>query len=219
VAPLPAHAAVAARAADPPIYVATANQGKLHEMRSLFIAAGRSLAVYPGYRSPREGDRSYADNAALKAHALHDILRSGGQPQDVLADDSGLEVKALDGRPGVATADYGGSDAAWPQRRAKLLNELAAAGSADRRARFVCAMHFIDAAGREFAALGTVDGEIATAERGYLGFSFDPVFVYPPAAQTFAEMTDEQKNSVSHRAIAVAAIVAAIRAAAVRLKP
>jgi XTP/dITP diphosphohydrolase len=198
-------------------YVATANRGKLHEMRALFAPHGIEVLVYPGYASPAEGERSYAENAAIKAHALHERLRADGRLEGVLADDSGLEVYALDRRPGVLTADYGGSDAAWLQRRAKLLAELAASGSADRRARFVCSMHYIDPQGREFASLGTVDGEIADFERGELGFSFDPVFVYPPAGRTFAELSDEEKNRVSHRAIAAAAIVAAIDAAAVRL--
>lgn len=199
------------------IYVATANQGKLREMRGLFAASGRRLALHPEYVSPLEGERSYADNAALKALALHEILRSAGCAGGVLADDSGLEVYALDRRPGVVTADYGGPGATWPERRVKLLNELTASGSRDRRARFVCAMHYIDPRGREFASLGTVDGAIATAEHGELGFSFDPLFLYLPAAKTFAELTDEQKNRVSHRAIAAAAIIAAIDAAEIGL--
>jgi XTP/dITP diphosphohydrolase len=78
-------------------------------------------------------------------------------------------------------------------------------------------MHYIDAQGREFGSLGTVDGEIAAVERGGLGFSFDPVFLYLPAGRTFAELSDEEKNRVSHRAIATAAIVAAIDAAAAGL--
>jgi non-canonical purine NTP pyrophosphatase (RdgB/HAM1 family) len=199
------------------IYVATANLGKLHEMRALFAPHGIDVLVYPEYASPPEGEHSYAENAVLKAHALHEHLRAQGRLGDVLADDSGLEVYALDRRPGVTTADYGGPNATWPERRMKLLAELAASGSADRRARFVCSMHYIDAQAREFASLGTVDGEIAVAERGELGFSFDPVFLYPPAGRTFAELSDADKNRVSHRAIAAAAIVAAIDAAAVRL--
>ena len=199
------------------IFVATGNAGKLHELRSLLRGHGISIMSYPDYVSPAEGERSYTDNAALKARALHRQLVAAGRPAAVLADDSGLEVRALDGRPGVVTAEYGGSGAGWPQRRALLLAEVAATGSSDRRARFVCAMHFIDADGRECGALGTVDGEIAPAERGELGFSFDPIFRYAPAAKTFAELSDAEKNVVSHRAIATAGIVAAIEAAAQRL--
>ncbi len=197
--------------------VATANAGKVHELRAIFDRRGIELALFPGYTSPVEGELSYTDNAALKARALHAILRAQGRPGSVLADDSGLEVAALSGRPGVTTADYGGAGATWPQRRSLLLAELAAVGPADRRARFVCAMHFIDADGREFGSFGTVDGAIAPAEAGELGFSFDPIFLYPPAGRTFAQLRDEEKNRISHRAIAAAAILAAIDAAALGL--
>ena len=199
------------------VFVATKNAGKLREMEALFAETPFALATFEGYEDPAEGDTSNADNAALKARALHAQLARAGQRSNVLADDSGLEVRALGGRPGVLTAYYGGAELAWEQRREKLLRELAERGGADRRARFVCALHFIDAAGREFATLATVDGEIAAAQRGVLGFSFDPVFFYPPAGLTFAEMSAEEKNRVSHRAIAAAALgVAVARAGVVR---
>ncbi|HEY4440982.1 MAG TPA: RdgB/HAM1 family non-canonical purine NTP pyrophosphatase [Candidatus Elarobacter sp.] len=199
------------------VYVATTNFGKLREMEQLFADAPFTLASYGDYEDPIEGDTSYADNAALKARALHAQLLRAGRPANVLADDSGLEVYALDRRPGVLTAYYGGAHLSWSERRKKLLAELAATptGAVDRRARFVCALHFIDEKGREFAALGTVDGEIATEERGEAGFSFDPIFLYPPAGKTFAEMQGDEKNRVSHRAIAAAALIAAVSRAGV----
>jgi XTP/dITP diphosphohydrolase len=120
-------------------------------------------------------------------------------------------VFALDRRPGVLTAYYGGPDLSWAARRHRLLEELTGIG--DRRARFVSALHFIDEDGREFATMGTVDGVIASQERGELGFSFDSVFEYPQAGKTFAELTAEEKNRISHRAIASAALVAAVKAA------
>jgi XTP/dITP diphosphohydrolase len=197
------------------VYVATKNGGKLREMEALFAGAPFSLATFAGYDDPAEGDTSYADNAALKARTLHGQLERAGTPGSVLADDSGLEVYALDRRPGVLTAFYGGLHLPWSERRAKLRAELEQTGSADRRARFVCALHFIDAGGREFATLGTVDGEIAREDRGELGFSFDPVFLYPPAGRTFAELGEREKNRVSHRAIAAAALVAGLAKAEV----
>jgi XTP/dITP diphosphohydrolase len=197
------------------VYVATTNGGKLREMRELFAGTPFEVEPYAGYEDPIEGDTSYADNAALKARALHAQLRRAGRPGNVLADDSGLEVYALDRRPGVLTAFYGGANLSWAERRRALLAELAAVPSPDRRARFVCALHFIDEEGREFAALGTVDGEIAREERGELGFSFDPIFRYPPAGKTFAELTRAEKNAVSHRAIAAAALLAAVTRAGV----
>jgi XTP/dITP diphosphohydrolase len=202
--------------ARPPIYVATGNAGKVRELRALFAHAPYDLTLFAGYTAPPEGEHSYTDNAAIKARTLHARLVALGRPAAVVADDSGLEVAALGGRPGVTTADYGGSGATWPERRRRLLAELAAAGDDDRRARFVCAMHVVDAGGREFGSFGTVDGVIAAQERGKLGFSFDPIFFYPPAARTFAELDEQEKNRISHRAIATAAIIAAIVAAGVR---
>jgi len=186
-------------------------------MDQLFADAPFTLASYGDYEDPIEGDTSYGDNAALKARALHAQLQRAGRPASVLADDSGLEAYALDRRPGVLTAYYGGADLPWSERRKRLLAEIERTplGDFDRRARFVCALHFIDEAGREFAAMGTVDGEIATEDRGAAGFSFDPIFFYPPAGRTFAEMEDEEKNRVSHRAIAAAALVAAVSRAGV----
>jgi XTP/dITP diphosphohydrolase len=199
------------------VYVATANAGKLREMEKLLAGTDIALATFPGYVSPEEGETSYADNAAIKARALYAQIVASGQTGAVLADDSGLEVYALGGRPGVMSAYYGGTDATWQQRREMLLAELAASPRNDRRARFVSTVHFIDAEGREFAAMGSVDGEIAAAERGDAGFSFDPIFLYTPAGRTFAELTEDEKNRVSHRAIAVAGLMAARRAADLRL--
>jgi XTP/dITP diphosphohydrolase len=204
-------------AAPSRIFVATANAGKLRELHALFAGTSFVLDAYPDYVSPAEGDRSYTDNAALKARALRATLVSRGQRASVLADDSGLEVRALGGRPGVATADYAGSSASWSERRRALLAEVAATQTSDRHARFVCALHYIDAAGREFGSFGTVDGTLAPEERGALGFSFDPIFLYPPADRTFAELEEWEKNRISHRAIATAAIIAALYRAAASL--
>jgi XTP/dITP diphosphohydrolase len=193
------------------VYVATKNAGKLRELEALFADAPFSLATFDGYEAPLEGDVSYADNAALKARSLHAQLQRAGRAGNVLADDSGLEVRALGGRPGVLTAYYGGAELPWPQRRRKLLEELERGGATDRHARFVCALHFIDWSGRELASFATVDGEVAEEDRGELGFSFDPVFYYPPLGRTFAELTENKKNRVSHRAIAAAGLLGAIR--------
>jgi XTP/dITP diphosphohydrolase len=197
------------------VYVATKNAGKLRELESLFADAPFDLATFDGYEDPLEGDVSYADNAALKARALRAQLLRSGRSGHVLADDSGLEVYALDGRPGVLTAYYGGADLPWAERRRKLLEELRRAAPADRRARFVCALHFIDRDGRELASMGTVEGEIAAEDRGGQGFSFDPVFFYPPLGRTFAELTATQKDGVSHRAVAAAGLLAMIAKAGI----
>ncbi|HEY0614624.1 MAG TPA: non-canonical purine NTP pyrophosphatase [Candidatus Elarobacter sp.] len=195
------------------VYVATKNAGKLREMEALFADAPVELAVYPAYEPPDEGETSYGDNAALKARALRGQLLAAGIRAGVLADDSGLEVEALGGRPGVTTAIYGGASASWSDRRARLLGELATIAEPDRGARFVCVLHFIGPDGRELAATATVRGAIPAAERGRAGFSFDPVFFYPPAGRTFAELGEEEKNRVSHRAVAAAGLIAMLATA------
>ncbi len=195
------------------VYVATKNVGKLRELQALFADAPFMLATFDRYEAPVEGEVSYADNAALKARTLHAQLLRAGIVGAVLADDSGLEVRALGGRPGVLTAYYGGAQLPWVARRRKLIDELERSGATDRNARFVCALHFIDRSGRELASLATVDGEVAEEDRGELGFSFDPVFYYPPLGRTFAELTEAEKNRVSHRAIAAAGLLGAMRKA------
>jgi XTP/dITP diphosphohydrolase len=165
------------------------------------------LRTYDAYRDPVEGETSYTDNAALKANALRDQLLAAGITADVLADDSGLEVAALDGRPGVITADYGGAGLSWAERRRVVLDELAALGTPDRGARFVCYLHHIAADGTVTTAFGDVAGQIAGEDRGVSGFSFDPIFAYGPDGRTFAELTAAEKNAISHRARAVAALL------------
>ena len=182
-------------------------------MRAIFAGSSWDLESYPEYAEPDEGPTSYGDNAALKARALRAQLEAAGIDAGVLGDDSGIEVTALGGRPGVLSARFGGAAASWEDRRTALLRELASNGSVDRSARFVCVLHFVDRAGREFSARGEIEGSLATAERGSAGFSFDPIFEYLPAGKTFAELPEEVKNAVSHRARAARALLDAVRAA------
>ena len=195
------------------MFLATKNAGKREEFAALLAGSGIELVGFDAYRDPVEGDRSYFENAALKARALHEQLREHGIDANVLADDSGLEVRALDGAPGVVTAYYGGPGLSWAERRRALLDALAVRDTTDRSARFVCALHYIAADAREIATFATVEGAIADADRGELGFSFDPIFYYPPAHKTFSEMTAAEKNGVSHRAVALAALLGGLRAA------
>ena len=188
------------------LVVATNNAGKLREFEAIFAPTSWRVVRHAAYRDVDEGDQSYADNAALKARTLAAALRAVGDDRAVLGDDSGLEIAALGGRPGVLSARYGGADATWAQRRERLLAEVAASASADRRARFVCALHFVDGDAREIATIGTCDGVLARESRGAAGFSFDPIFELPNGS-TFAEVTEEEKNRTSHRARAVAALL------------
>jgi len=194
------------------VYAATKNTGKLAELRILCGAAGWRVETFDRYADVPEGETSYALNAAAKAAALQRQLRAVGIASATLGDDSGLEVSALGGRPGVLSARYCGASATWSQRRRALLGELAATGSTDRSARFVCALHYVDPAGRHFSVERDVAGRIAPGEAGAGGFSYDPVFFYDPLGKTFGELSEGQKNGLSHRARAVAALVELVRA-------
>ena len=195
------------------VFAATKNVGKLRELEAIFAPLGWAIESDPLYADPPEGETSYAENAALKARALRAQLLARGIVAPVLGDDSGLEVTALDARPGVLSARYGAAGASWAERRAELRAELEGTGSADRSARFVCALHFIDAEGSEYAAERDVRGEIAREERGDGGFSYDALFLYPPRGLTFAELSETEKNTVSHRAAAALALSEACSAA------
>jgi len=168
---------------------------------------GIELLEFPGYRDVVEGEADYAENAALKARTLREQLLAAGIGAAVLADDSGLEIDALNGRPGVITAYYGGAELSWAQRRAFVLDELALHHLPDRSARFVCYLHFIDEDDTETAVNASVDGTIAAHERGEHGFALDHIFVYPSAQKTFSELTPKEKNAVSHRRRAVSTLL------------
>jgi XTP/dITP diphosphohydrolase len=192
-------------------YVATKNLGKLDEMRAIFAGSELELDTYPLYAEAPENEDNYLGNAMSKARALHNQLREASVHGAVLADDSGIEVAALGGRPGVLSARYGGKDAAWPLRREKLLEELANVPTDQRGAKFCCAMILILESGEEFTGYGEVEGVIAGEEQGRFGFGYDPVFFYPPGGVTFAQLPEEEKNRVSHRRRAADALLANYR--------
>lgn len=146
---------------------------------------------------PAEDADTFLGNARIKARAAHEA--SGGKA--VLADDSGLEVDALDGAPGVYSARYAGEDATDADNNAKLLSALADVPDRDRTARFVCTLVLIDEDGSETVARGTVEGRIGHEEWGSNGFGYDPLFLPDVFAdgRTLAEALPEEKNAVSHR--------------------
>jgi len=181
------------------VYAATKNSGKLDELRAIFSAAGWRVEESARYADVAEGTLGYAENAALKARALYATLVADGEPAPVLADDSGLEVAALGNRPGVLSARYGGEGATWRERRTAVLRDVAASRSADRSARFVCALHFITADGAEFANIGALAGTLAERERGDSGFSYDAIFIAAGSPRTLAELPAREKNLVSAR--------------------
>ena len=146
---------------------------------------------------PAEDADTFLGNARIKAYAAHKA--SGGKA--VLADDSGLEVDALAGAPGVFSARYAGEDADDARNNAKLLEALADVPDDRRTARFVCTLVFVDEDGTETIATGTIEGRIAHEERGGGGFGYDPLFLPDVFAdgRTLAEASSQEKNSVSHR--------------------
>jgi non-canonical purine NTP pyrophosphatase (RdgB/HAM1 family) len=192
-------------------YVATKNLGKLEELRAIFADSELDLDTYPLYAEAPEEEKNYAGNAESKARGLHNQLREAAVHGAVLADDSGLEVTALGGRPGVLSARYAGKDATWPARREKLLEEMANVPSGEREAKFCCAMILILESGESFTGYGEVEGTITGEERGRFGFGYDPLFYYPPAGKTFAQLDEEEKNRVSHRRRAAESLLTALR--------
>jgi len=180
------------------VILASRNGHKREELQAALPEWTVELLDADGY--PPETGRTYRDNARAKARFGHGLAPS----QWVLGEDSGIEVAALGGRPGVHSARW----AADPV--AALLAELD--GVADRRARYVCELVAISPAGEELAAQGTLEGAIALEPRGSEGFGYDPIFVPAGERRTVAELGDAWKRAHSHRARAAAALRAALAA-------
>ncbi len=182
-----------------PLLLATGNPGKLRELQAILgpqaPADLRSLRDYPDYVPPPETAPDYLGNARIKARHAAERL---GLP--ALADDSGLEVDALNGAPGPRSARFAGEDADDATNNSKLLVELA--GREDRRARYRCAVVLAWPDGREVHAFGKCEGTIGHEPRGTGGFGYDPYFEMP-GGRTMAELPADEKNQVSHRADAI----------------
>ena len=184
--------------------VATFNRHKAAELLALLAFPGVtlvSLADWPGAESPEETGATLLENARIKARAAVSLT---GLP--AIADDTGLEVDALDGAPGVHAARYSGPGATYASNVAKLLRELEGVPAERRTARFktVCVAAWPD--GRELHAEGVLEGSIAEAPRGEQGFGYDPVFQPAGESRTYAELSEAEKNASSHRARAARAL-------------
>jgi XTP/dITP diphosphohydrolase len=187
-----------------PLVLATHNPAKGRELAALLADLPleiRLLAEWPGASLPDETGASYAANALLKGRAA---ARQAGVL--ALADDSGLEVDALAGGPGLHSARYGGPGLDDAARCRRLLGALDGVPPPGRTARFRCVIALVDPAGPEHVVEGTAEGVILGAPRGGGGFGYDPVFLYPPLGRTFAELSEAEKAEVSHRGRAVAAV-------------
>jgi len=183
--------------ARPTLIIATRNRGKVREFDELLAAAGMELRGLEDTGVPpvAEDGVTYLDNARTKALA---VARFTGFP--ALADDSGLEVDALGGAPGVRSARFAGPGATDADNVELLLQRMASVPWERRTARFRCVIVVARADGRTLSAEGTCEGIITERPRGAGGFGYDPVFYYPAAARTFAELPAGEKNRVSHRA-------------------
>ncbi len=193
-----------------PVVVATTNRGKLREIVSLLAELPVRVvdaSAFAPIAYPEEGD-DYEANAIAKARTVAAALG-----ECALADDSGLEVDALSGRPGVRSARYGGAALDDAGRIARLLAELTAQPSPDRRARFVCWAAFAEPSGRFETAVGTCPGRILATPRGELGFGYDPIFAPEGSERALAELTASEKDAISHRGAAIRSLIPAIRAA------
>lgn len=191
--------------------LATFNRDKLRELSALLALPGltlTALADVPGASAPAEDGATLLENALIKARAARAFT---GRP--ALADDTGLEVDALDGRPGLHAARFAGRGASYAANRCRLLGELARVEPARRTARFRCVCVACLPDGRELAAEGVLEGRITDAPRGRGGFGYDPLFEVEDTGRTMAEMGEAEKNAVSHRARAVRALAAQLAAA------
>jgi XTP/dITP diphosphohydrolase len=185
------------------LILATRNEHKLRELAEILPAAGL-LPLPAGVELPPEDGDTFSANALIKARAARTAT---GKPS--IADDSGIEAAALDGRPGVHSARYAGPEAGGEENLSKLLAEVGAAGG-DRRVAYVCVIALVDAEGAEHLFEGRCTGTLAETPRGTGGFGYDPAFVPddtgPRDGRTMAELDPAEKHAISHRGRAARAL-------------
>jgi XTP/dITP diphosphohydrolase len=184
------------------LLIATSNPGKLRELKELLADLPLellSLADFPNIEPVEETGSTFIENASMKASGY-----AGQANVLTLADDSGLEVDALNGAPGVHSARYIDADATYPNRIRSLLAEIQRTGTTNRGARFACAIAIGSHQGEiEFLTQQACEGQIAPAPRGSGGFGYDPIFIPNGYKQTFGELSAEIKNQISHRALSL----------------
>ena len=179
------------------LVVATRNHGKLKEIQALLdgvVGTVRCAADFPGFAETIEDGLTFQENALKKAR---EAMLFSGLP--ALADDSGLVVDVLNGRPGVHSARFAGEGAEDAANNLRLLEELAGVPAGQRQAAFVCVLALVTPSGVEQVFSGRVGGVILASERGDGGFGYDPLFLVDGFSRTMAELTLQQKNTISHR--------------------
>jgi XTP/dITP diphosphohydrolase len=185
------------------VVVASKNADKIAEVEAVLASLDPPIVVIPGHvwEDVEETEDTLAGNALLKARAV--VAATG---HAAIADDTGLEVDALGGAPGVVTARYAGEYATYDDNVDKMLRELH--GVADRSARFRTAVALVTPSGEELVVEGVLEGTITRERRGYGGFGYDPIFEV--AGRTLAEIPTDEKNAISHRAGALRALAEAL---------
>ncbi len=180
------------------LILATNNKGKVKEFKEILSPLGFEVVSQSDAGidiEVEETGTTFEENAVLKAKAVYDISKTY-----VIADDSGLEVDALDKKPGIYSARY--EELQTPhERNVRILDQLDGVSDENRTARFVCTICLIRDNGKVQTVRGTCEGRIGYKEKGTNGFGYDPIFIY--GDRTLAEMTDEEKNSISHRGNAI----------------
>ncbi len=186
--------------------LATKNKGKAEEFTSLLMGVFQKIIPLRDLDSAPdivEDGSTFRENVLKKARSISEFTQ-----KLTLADDSGLEVEALGGRPGVFSSRYDGESARDKDNINKLLRELS--GLSNRKGRFICTLALVTPGGKEIVVEGTCEGIIIDEPRGEGGFGYDPVFFVPEMNKTFAELSSEEKNRISHRARAVKALINSI---------
>ncbi len=201
------------------LWIATTNKDKFREIKELLkeVPVEVHAAIeMPNYTAPREVGSTFNENAKIKAR----FLKAMKPDAWVLSDDSGLEVTALNGVPGVHSARYAGANARDIENNLKLLKQIAIQTSgADRTAQFRCVMCLLDPAGAEMIFEGSLKGSIAKDIKGKYGFGYDPLFIPENETKTLAELGIAVKNKLSHRAIALRAVRGHLKDKLVPAKP
>ncbi len=184
------------------IVLATNNQHKIEEIKNILKDPGieiLTLKDFPGFPLVEETGKSLEENAILKARAIYRFTRTPS-----LADDSGLEVDALNGAPGVLSSRFAGEHCSYDDNNKKLLRMMAKVPPEKRGAEFVCVVALIKDPNHIATVRGKVRGFIGSKEIGKNGFGYDPVFYLPHLSKTFAQLSLGEKNKISHRALAFA---------------
>ena len=198
------------------LVIATNNPDKLKEIKDILKNNDLKLlspAELDNFPKIEENGKTLKENAIIKAKAVWNKYHL-----PCLADDTGLEVDCLGGKPGVYSSRYAGANATYEDNRQKLLREMENIPQPDRTARFRCVMAFIDNNGIEHITEGTIEGEIIDSCRGDSGFGYDPVFLVPSLVKTLAELSVDEKNKISHRHNALKKIIPVIKEKLMRNK-